>query len=192
MKNLNFPIQPFPSDNPVPDLKITAGIDRHSNILAISYTILGSLKQLLIPELACMPLRKHKLWEETCFEFFIGLKNSNESSHSGKYWEFNISPAGHWNVYCFDSYRQNMQVVDSTLREETAFKSLPFEVLYQPDSLQIAAELDLNKIIPADKELKIAISAVIKSNDEKLSYWALKHPGSQPDFHHQDSFIADF
>jgi len=179
MKNLNFFIQPFPSDNPVPDLKITAGIGLHSNILAVSYTILGSLKQLLIPERAGMPLRKHKLWEETCFEFFLGLKNSDE------YWEFNLSPAGHWNVYSFDSYRYNMQ-------EETAFKSLPFEVLNKRESLQLAAELDLSRIVPADKALRIAVSAVIKSKDGKATYWALKHPGSRPDFHHQDSFIADF
>ena len=191
MENLNFSIQPFPSGNPVPDLKITTGIDRHSNILAISYTILGSLKQLLIPERAGMPIRKHKLWEETCFEFFLGLKNSDESaltdklSPADKYWEFNLSPAGHWNVYSFDSYRYNMQ-------EETAFKSLPIEVLYKSGSLQLAAELDLSRIVLAEKALRIAVSAVIKSTDGRVTYWALKHPGSQPDFHHKDSFFADF
>ncbi len=191
MKNLNFSIQPFPSDNPVPELKITAGIDRRSNILDISYTVLGSLKQLLIPERAGMPIRKHKLWEETCFEFFLGLKNSDESalkdkpSPADKYWEFNLSPAGHWNVYSFDSYRYNMQ-------EETAFKSLPFEVLNKPESLQLAAELDLSRIVMAEKALRIAVSAVIKSIDGRVTYWALKHPCSQPDFHHKDSFIADF
>ena len=179
MKNLNFSIQPFPSDNPAPDLKITAGIGRHSNILAISYTILGSLKQLLIPERAGMPIRKHKLWEETCFEFFLGLKNSDE------YWEFNFSPAGHWNVYRLKAYRKDMQ-------EELAFMHLPFRILNQPDSLQLAAELDLSRIVPADTALRIAVSAVIKSKYGKATYWALKHPSSQPDFHHQDSFIADF
>ena len=64
---------------------------------------------------ADMPARRDRLWEETCFEFFLAVKNSP------RYWEFNLSPAGHWNVYRFADYRQGMQ-------EEPAFASLPFSV----------------------------------------------------------------
>src|SRR4030042_7193941 len=50
---------------------------------------------------------------------------------SERYWEFNLSPAGHWNVYRFASYRKEM-------REEPAFASLPFRVRTEPEALRLS------------------------------------------------------
>ncbi len=125
-----------------------------------------------------MPTRRSRLWEETCFEFFLGVMNSDQ------YWEFNLSPAGHWNVYRFTSYREGM-------KEELAFASLPFSIQNQPDALRLALELELGRIVPADQPVKVAISAVIRSIDGKMLYWALIHPGPKPDFHRRDSFIVE-
>jgi hypothetical protein len=151
-------------------------IARRANALAIRYTLRGRLGEVVIPEPAAMPVRKRGLWEETCFELFLAIRGTQ------RYWEFNLSPAGHWNAYRFASYREGME-------EERDFSSLPFRVERQSDSLSLRLELDLDKIARSDQVLEVAVSAVIKQRDGSITYWALTHTGSQPDFHRRDSFI---
>jgi len=178
MNSRSFSLKPFPSAGLLPHLKITGNIGRHSKTLTISYALLGPLTEVLIPSHADMPARKNSLWEETCFEFFLGVKNSDQ------YWEFNLSPAVHWNVYRFKSYRQGMQ-------EEQAFTSFPFSMQKKLNALRLSLKLDLDKIVPTDQTLKVAISAIIKLVNGKITYWALAHPGPQPDFHRKESFILE-
>ena len=178
MNSQSFSLKPFPSAGLLPYLKITGSIGRRSGTLTISYALLGPLREVVIPAPADMPARKNALWEQTCFEFFLGVTNSDQ------YWEFNLSPGGHWNVYRFKSYRQGMQ-------EEPAFASLPFRAERQPDALRLSLKLDLAKIILTDQALKVAISAVIKPVNGKITCWALTHPSPQPDFHRKDSFILE-
>lgn len=189
MNAQTFFLQPFlPSEqqpvtpDPLPNLKITGSIARQTNILAIRYILLGDLSDVVIAASSNPPTRQHNLWQDTCFEFFLGIK------HSPQYWEFNLSPAGHWNVYRFDGYRQGMQ-------EEAAFTSLPFHVQIQSNTLSLALNLDLKPIVPSDQALEVSITAVIKSRIESRNgeetYWALTHPGSEADFHRRDSFIIE-
>ncbi|OKH25210.1 hypothetical protein NIES593_05460 [Hydrococcus rivularis NIES-593] len=176
MNEQSFSLQPF-GLNSLPDLKINGSIARNGNRLTVRYTLLGDLATIIIPAIADLRARKHELWQETCFEFFLGIENST------CYWEFNLSPAGHWNVYRFDDYRQGMQ-------EELAIASLPFSVQRQSSALLLTLELDLNKCILADRTLDVAVTAVVKSKDGNITYWALSHRGSQADFHRRDSFIV--
>lgn len=178
MSSLSFSLKPFPSLCEVADFKITCQIARSCNSLSICYSLSGPLDKIVIPLLADRPARKSGLWEETCFEFFLRAGNSDQ------YWEFNLSPAGHWNVYHFKSYRKGMQ-------EEIAFSTLPCSILKQSDMLRLTMELDLSTIVPADLALKAAISAVIEFTDHTKNYWALIHPRPHADFHCPDSFIAN-
>ena len=172
MNARKFALQPWA---PRPDLKITGKIARRGQTIIIHYELRGELAAVALPPPAGIPARRPGLWQETCFEVFLGTKNSPQ------YWEFNLSPAGHWNVYHFADYRQGMA-------EEVAFASLPFSVQRQPDSMLLILEVDLTKIIPADQPLEIGISAVIKLREGEATYWALSHPGPQADFHRRDSF----
>lgn len=178
MSGRDFSLKPFHPAGSMPDLKITGSITRRSGTLAVRYTLLGPLMEIMVTAPADRPVRKKKLWEETCFEFFLGIKDSE------RYWEINLSPEGHWNVYSFKSYRHGMQ-------EEPAFMSLPFSVRDRSDTLQLALEFELSKIIPDYQPLQAGISAVIKTTDNKKSYWALTHPGPRADFHLRDSFILE-
>lgn len=175
---MTFSLHPFPSTDSLPDLQITGNIVRNGNQLHLDYELSGDLKQVVIAALSNTPTRKHELWAETCFEFFLGIKNSD------RYWEFNLSPAGHWNVYRFDGYRQGMQ-------EETAFTILPFSVEAQADYLAIALGVDLDKIVSADLTLDVAVTSVIKHRDDSITYWALTHQGTEADFHLRDSFVIE-
>jgi len=177
MNSQNFSLKPFPSTRPLPCIKIMGNIRRSSRAFSLSYLLIGPLAGLAVSPPADVPSRGNALWEDTCFEFFLGPGNAEH------YWEFNLSPAGHWNVYQFESYRKGM-------REEPAFVSLPFSVQTHPEALQMTVDLDIGRIIPEGEVLLCGISAVIKSADGDVSHWALTHPGAQPDFHRRESFIV--
>jgi len=178
MNPQNFSLEPFSITGPLPSFKITGTISRRGDTLAIRYNLRGPLAELVIPGPAYLPARKHGLWAETCFEFFLAVK------HAARYWEFNLSPTGHWNIYRFAGYRQGMV-------EETAFTALPFDVKQQSGSLLLVLELNIDKIVRADQPLEVSLAAVIKFRDHGLTYWTLTHPGPQADFHRRDSFLVE-
>jgi len=177
MNDYNFSLKPFSPAQPLLSLKVKGKISRRSNTLALQYTLIGHLGELVIPTPADIPARKNELWKKTCFEFFVAVRDSHP------YWEFNLSPAGHWNVYRFAGYRQGME-------EEKAFTSMDFSVRRQPQSLRLDLELDLNKIVKEKQPLEVALSAVIELKDGELTYWALTHGGPQADFHRREGFIV--
>jgi hypothetical protein len=169
-----FSLQPFPDDRLLPTVEINGKIDRNGGILSIEYQLIGDLTQVEIPPPAS-PIRKFELWEATCFEFFLGIPGDRD------YWEFNLSPAGDWNIFHLDDYRQG-------LRNELAFTSLPFTVEQNANSLVLALEFDLSKIISVNQSIEISVTTVIKSIGGEISYWAVTHCGSEADFHRRDSF----
>jgi hypothetical protein len=171
----NFSLVPFRGGEDLPDLAITGTIGRTADTLSIGCAVGGNLSVLAVPAAAESPERKDRLWEETCLELFLGAKGSEG------YWEFNLSPAGHWNVYRFASYRKEM-------REETAFSSLPFRVGADPKALRLSLDLGLGKILPAGEVVEAGVCAVIRTTTGGTSHWALAHPGPRPDFHRRDGF----
>jgi hypothetical protein len=174
----NFSLHPFPSDGMIPPVEISGRIDRHDDILAIDYLLQGDLDTVDLDPPSATPTRKLELWTDTCFEFFIGVAGSPN------YWEFNLAPTGDWNVYALDDYRQG-------LRSEIAFESLPLTIDRSASSFRIQLEFDLSKIIKKDLKLEAAITAVIKSTQAEISYWALTHTGTEADFHRRDSFSIE-
>ena len=169
----NFTLIPF-DQSTAPAIAITGKIQRQDNQLTIKYK-LTETSNIIIPERSPCPLRQLDLWLHTCCEFFLGLKDSSQ------YWEFNLSPAGHWNVFRFDNYRQNMEI-------ENVFNTLPFQVLQQNDNLLINLNIDLNKIIEPKQKLQVGVTTVIEDRQNYLSYWALNHPSKDADFHLRDSW----
>ena len=168
-----FTLSPF--SQPHPDISITGTVQRQANQLAIAFTLAGNLDQVRIPTPSPTPTRQYDLWEATCFEFFLG------QPHQDAYWEFNLSPAGDWNIFHLEAYRQGLQ-------EEAALQSLPYQV-QRTSSLTLALTLNLNPILAAHQPLEMGICAVVQSPKLALSYWALAHKGPQADFHRRDSFI---
>jgi hypothetical protein len=168
-------LKPFSRDISTPPIDLTATIDRHDSILSIEYHLHGDLRTQIVQPPTAIATRKFLLWEHTCFEFFLGVPGMPE------YWEFNLSPAGDWNVFHLDNYRQG-------LREESAFTSLPFETKLQSGSLVLKLELDLTVIIPSYQNLEVSVTSVIETLTGEISYWAVTHRGEQADFHLRDSF----
>ena len=181
----HFYLIPFPDNCPHPEIEITGQIERFNQQLSITFQLTGEIEKIAIAPADPNPSRRNELWQTSCFEFFLGLKGSP------KYWEFNLSPAGHWNIYRFDDYREGMA-------EELAFQSLPFLVKVQPDSLNLSLDLNLETIISPTQALEVGITTVIQSkiNDliseqNSITYLALTHIGKEADFHQRKSFILN-
>ncbi|MEM1370285.1 MAG: DOMON-like domain-containing protein [Cyanobacteria bacterium P01_H01_bin.15] len=170
-----FSLNPF-SPHTAPDITIEGTLNHHQSQLSLNYIITGNLKNLVLPPSASTPERKDELWQTTCFEFFLGIPDSET------YWEFNLSPAGHWNVYHFTGYRSGMQ-------PERRLNSLPFTVKATSEQLTLDLELGLEEIALGNCTLEIAITTVLSSLTGNLSYWALAHPSSQADFHDRRGFL---
>jgi len=171
-----FSLQPFSSGSGTPDITITGVIRRDNNKMEISYTIISDLHDIVIQPKADTQMRKDNLWEETCLEAFLAPAGSDH------YWEVNLSPGGHWNVYCFSTYRTGM-------KEEPSVTSLPISVKRNDTALTLSTDIDMENLISSEESFHVGISAVIMSRTGMFSYWALAHPGPEPDFHSRESFI---
>jgi hypothetical protein len=120
------------------------------------------------------------LWQQTCFEAFIGVKGSPV------YFEFNFSPSGEWAAYAFRGYRDGGAINDDKLDPKIIVQK-------EAERLELSAVMRLHRLsaIQPGVALRVGLSAVIEERDGKLSYWALQHPPGKPDFHHPDSFILE-
>ena len=170
-----FSLVPFPRAGGVPEVRIEGSISREGDRLSVRWDILGKLSDLSIPSPEIVPGRKEHLWEETCLELFL------RPADSERYWEFNLSPSGNWNVYRFESVRTGMEI-------EPGFSTMPFDVLVEPDALRLSLEADIGKLVPAGLSLEAGIAAVVKTAGGGKSHWALAHPGPRPDFHRKEGF----
>ncbi|HEY0340900.1 MAG TPA: DOMON-like domain-containing protein, partial [Steroidobacteraceae bacterium] len=120
------------------------------------------------------------LWQQTCFEAFIGIDGSPG------YYELNFSPARQWAIYRFNGYREGMSPTDVTVPPE-------LDVRRCDDRLELEAVIRLSELAMLDvgRTLKLALTAVVQDNSGTLSYWALKHAPGKPDFHHADGFVLE-
>ena len=75
MSGRSFSLQPFSPLGPPLTIKITGQIMRRPRQLSIHYDLRGDLTELVIPAPAARPARRHRLWQETCCEFFLGVKD---------------------------------------------------------------------------------------------------------------------
>jgi hypothetical protein len=122
--------------------------------------------------------RTDGLWRHTCMEVFI--KSRPAAADSGPYLEFNLAPGGQWAAYRFSGYRAGMAPL-------TGIHPPRIELRTQSERLLLAAQLE----IPADlasASLRLGLAAVVEDAQRQLGYWALRHAGDRPDFHHPDSF----
>jgi hypothetical protein len=197
-------LTPFVVTAQTTKLAIAATATRNQDWLSISYCLQGDLTQVVIPATGQDVQRKDRLWEQTCFEFFLGegLGEGSDGvsagrlcqreasqreafqgnrSHTSPYWEFNLSPTGDWNVFSLQGYRQG-------LKEESAFSSLPFTLRTSASALNLDISVNIGSLITSDQPLRLGISSVLLLASHQESFWAIAHPAAEADFHHPDSF----
>lgn len=137
--------------------------------LAFDYTLHGDPTCLRLPA-PQPPAAVDGLWRQTCCEAF--LARAGEAA----YREFNFSPSGQWAGYAFAAYR-----------ERAAWQPPAPHIAMDYAALRLAATLP-PEALPEGGSLRLGLAVVVEDQPGTISYWALRHPAGQPDFHHRDGF----
>lgn len=167
-------------ETPCRDVRaISAAVQRKPDgAVAFAFTLDGNVDRLRIPSPG--PSRRaHRLWQHTCCEAFIA------SPDAPGYYELNFAPSGAWAVYAFQRYREGTVLeLDPTPAISVRRAAGRFE-------LEAMIRLDRLPGRLASAPLRLGLSAVVEDEQGERSYWALRHPPGQPDFHHPDAFALE-
>lgn len=167
------------------ELTVDMTVFREGPMLSLFYRLIGNASNVVVPPAAQPPGRRDRLWEHTCFEFF--LSEQRVPTKASPYWEFNLSPTQDWNVFFLQPYRHR-------LKQEPALTDLPIAVQTSSTALRLAVSIDLSHLISPHQPLRLGGSAVIVLKEEETlreTFWSITHPALQPDFHHPDSFAVE-
>jgi hypothetical protein len=174
MTTHSFQLQPFPG-SVAPDISITGVVTRDRQQLNIVYIVSGAIESIQLPTLNPHPTRQWELWETTCFECFFGVPDELN------YWELNLAPNGNWNAFGLMNYREG-------IAEASAVESIVITTDRTDDRFTLSAAIPISAIVPARKPLEMSVTAVIQTQDQEVSYWAIAHCRTAADFHRRDSF----
>ena len=170
-----------------PDLLLSAEfVWREGGILELSYNLRpahrdGDLLAVSLSSIqpSSVPMhgdRRDELWKHSCFEAFIGVPGSQQ------YWEFNVSPLGHWNLYSFESYRHGGSGLVEALPPSVSVRQTR-------QDCRCDVVLDLRPWWPIEGMPELGLTMVVEEINGRLSYWGLSHPGDAADFHDRRSFL---
>jgi hypothetical protein len=152
-------------DTPCAALRaIEASVVRDRNELRVAYVLEGEIDRLRLPP----PRAAGALWQHTCCELFV-------TPALPAYREYNFSPSREWAAYSFASYRSGaaLEIPDPRIALKRG-----------QDRLELTATIPA-----APGQLRIGLSVVVE--EDRLSYWALRHAPGKPDFHHPDAFALE-
>ena len=150
------------------ELTIESTLTFDSNKIFLHFKITGILKNYQFPKRDKFK-RADELWKATCFELF--LANSKIQS----YYEINISPTLHWNIYRLAKYRaepKELMVSNEPLielREDKKHYEIDFELECK--------ELDLAEF----DQYNLAVILLNRENERE--FWTVNPVGESPDFH---------
>lgn len=174
-------LRPFQADPASAGLHLSCEARWNAGVLALHFSLGGSLRDLQLPALNPQPQRRDGLWQSTCFEAFLARPGDQG------YWELNLAPSGDWNVYRLSGYRQGLQA-------EQRISGLPFQQRLHGQAggeqqVELELLLDLRALVGDVDQLQLSATAVLDHQQHGCSYWAWRHSGSEPDFHRRESFL---
>jgi hypothetical protein len=148
--------------------------------LALRYELAGALPGLRLPAAVAQPARREGLWQNSCFELFMRAPGQHA------YLEANFSPSGHWAAWVFRDYRDGPADVEMAApritmpRRDAQALVLEAELLFDA---ALRARLTPGARAAGLCAWQLGLTAVLESQEGALSYWALAHPRTRPDFH---------
>lgn len=176
MPRFSFPLSPHPAHGPGPLLLVTAAGSLNEGCLELTFGMRGRIAEVELPPYAGDPCRRDGLWTKSCCEIFIGLDDG--------YLELNFSPSRDWAAYRFEGYRRGQTALDGIEVDVAPWKR-------SGDELQLHSRARWSaNFRPLCRAWRINACAVVEDNGGQKSYWALRHPSADPDFHHSESFLT--
>ena len=177
-----MPLTAHTRDGPGPVRALTvSGALHRSGVLALEFAVTADLRELRFAPSSCHARRSDELWRQTCFELFAARDDEPG------YCEFNFTPSGEWAAYAFEGYRQARR--DATQdRIDVSTQAAADGPLRLRARMNLATALELDAEVLARERWRLNCSAIIEDNAGALSYWAVYHPGAQPDFHDRAGF----
>ena len=167
---------------PTRDIQIVSAIEAPGvGILQVGFWVNDPNQSILWNTPAAGHPRRDFLWERTCFELFIGVKDQDF------YREINLSDSGEWQAYQFEEYRypESMPPLPATDIELVALQRTRFG---------LTATVDLNPFLYQHqikmKDIYIGITAVICTAKHQHLF-AMQHSTRQADFHNKRDWLYD-
>lgn len=150
--------------------------------LNIGFWIRDPNQLIIWPELMASHPRQDYLWQNTCFEVFIGVKGEDY------YREINLSPSEAWQVYQFEEYRYPEDMPPQTADdiELNKLKRMHYGLNV---SLDLSAFMAQHRLKWSD--LFLSLSAVLNTSQGE-QYYAMQHSSPQADFHNKRDWLHQF
>jgi len=168
------------------DIKISASVFLQSELVTIQFIFEDAQEKTLLDKFKSnaeviknknhFRSRKMKLWENTCFELFLGSSNENQ------YLEFNLSAGGDWNVFSFDDYRKN-------LIELFEVEQLSFDLKCSSPDYEITGVFRVRSLNLNHKKYLANLTAVLQTT-EGVKYYSRVHPQQKADFHDKNFWYS--
>ena len=150
--------------------------------LNIGYWLRDPNQYMQWPALVSGHPRQDFLWEQTCFEIFIGVRGEDF------YREINLSPSQAWQAYQFEEYRYP--------------EDMPPQAAYDIELNQLKrthygmnVSIDLAEFMLQHKlswqDLYVGLSAVLKTAQGE-QFYAMQHSSPNADFHNKRDWLHQF
>jgi hypothetical protein len=173
-----FQLTPF-QEKPNQDISITGSVGLSLGELSIHYSLhqatQATSSPVLWPSANPTACRRDGIWQSTCMELFISTPMMQ------RYWEYNFCPSGDWNIYQLSGYRSNLHAEPNCPHPSITHCK-------QSGADRLAVITQLPPALINQKDLILAITAVVEQRNGQCSYWALHHGGGEADFHRRDGF----
>ena len=164
-------------------ISLVSAIEQQSPYtLNVGYWLRDPNQYMQWPALVSGHPRQDFLWEQTCFEIFIGVRGEDF------YREINLSPSQAWQAYQFEEYRYP--------------EDMPPQAAYDIELNQLKrthygmnVSIDLAEFMLQHKlswqDLYVGLSAVLKTSQGDQLY-AMQHSSPNADFHNKRDWLHQF
>lgn len=175
----SYELQPFKRFDAI---HLVAAIEEQGTTLNIGFWVRDPMQLIDWPEKKETSNREDFLWNATCFELFIGVKNEDF------YREINLSPSESWQSYQFEEYRYPECIPPVTSED--------IEVIeVKRTHYGLNALIDLQQFLNTNKlqlnDIYIGLNAIFKTT-QGMIYYAIQHSSPEPDFHNKRDWLHEF
>jgi hypothetical protein len=150
--------------------------------LNVGYWLRDPNQFVQYPNLVASHPRQDYLWEDTCFEIFIGVKDEDF------YREINLSPSQAWQAYAFEEYRYP-ESMPPQLAHDIELNQLKRTHYGLNVSLDLTEFMLKHQLKWAD--LFIGLTAVLNTS-KGHKYFAMQHSSPEADFHNKRDWLHVF